>query len=1158
MWRYWELLLEPLLSAVRPARILEIGVDQGLTTARLLAYAEDRGAVVETIDPHPAIDVVEWTDRHPDALRFHRDLSLAVLPDLAPVDVALIDGDHNWYTVHHELLLLESAADARGVPPPLVVLHDVGWPYGRRDLYYDAGTVPAEHRQPHAVGGLSLQDRPVKPGEGFNAHLDHALAEGGSRNGVLSAVEDFLEASRGDWRLFALPGLSGLGVLAPAAAVEDNGRLRDLVETLDEPPFLRRLVETVERARLASEARRQESARRFAAAGSEGPDAAAAAEDGARLRRELAESGRELAESGRELAEAWQAAEHARRDHEAADRERRRLEQELCDMQRDLGTAQANLAAEVDEARAIAQRAAARARAGVEEAARLRERLETGELRSEGDELQIELLREALAYARSEAELAAAERDVLQQRLASQAALLGTGAFGGDAERPTLDDTLTEAEREARESFLADGVAGRPPATATDADAAALPVARDAHGWVVAEHPSDAAGPTADVVVCVHDALDDLRPCLWSVLRKTGRRFRLIVVNDGSDEQTTAYLRSVAEAVPAVRLIHNDRPPHGYTIAANLGLRASTGDYVVLLNSDTIVTPGWLDRIVQCGESAPSVGVVGPLSNAASHQSIPHLREHGQWSVNPVPRWASPDAIAKLLERVSERRHPRLPFINGFCYAIKRQVIDAIGYFDEELFASGYCEENDYSMRARDAGFELAVADDAYVFHAKSRSFGAGERNVLAKRNYEIFLRKHGRERVGDLVRDMEQDPALAPLRAVISERLSSGADLAAGLNAGAHDPLRVVFVLPGLGAGGSGGSHSVYQEVGGLRRLGLDARIALAAGALGRARETYDDADEIFDAFADLDELAAITADADVIVATHFKSVALVAGLRERRDDFLAAYYVQDYEPFFMPKRSPDYDEALASYTLIEDCVLFAKTHWLCNIVGVRHGCDVAKVEPSIDERLFRQRESLRSNGPLRVVAMVRPRTPRRQTSATVAVLEAAAERLGAGVAISTFGCPVAELRRFTTSPTILDGHRGLLQRNDVADMLAEAHVFVDMSTYQAFGRTSLEAMACGATAIVPCRGGVWEFVEQRSNAIAVDTFDAQQAIDAILELAGDRDLLQRLREAASDTGARYSILKASISEYVLFVSEHRRRFAKAAQPTGAATHTG
>ena len=88
---------------------------------------------------------------------------------------------------------------------------------------------------------------------------------------------------------------------------------------------------------------------------------------------------------------------------------------------------------------------------------------------------------------------------------------------------------------------------------------------------------------------------------------------------------------------PRVRLISNPEPPHGYTIAANLGLRAAVGDYIVLLNSDTIVTAGGSSGSSTCGESDEQIGILGPLSNAASHQSVPEVREDGAWATNPLP-----------------------------------------------------------------------------------------------------------------------------------------------------------------------------------------------------------------------------------------------------------------------------------------------------------------------------------------------------------------------------------------------------------------------------------------------------------------------------------------------------------------------------------------
>ena len=97
------------------------------------------------------------------------------------------------------------------------------------------------------------------------------------------------------------------------------------------------------------------------------------------------------------------------------------------------------------------------------------------------------------------------------------------------------------------------------------------------------------------------------------------------------------------------------------------GLKASSGDYVILLNSDTIVAPGWLEALVECGQSDPRIGVLGPLSNAASFQSVPERRTPGgDWAVNSLPVGFSVEDMARLVSRLSEREFPRVPFVNGF------------------------------------------------------------------------------------------------------------------------------------------------------------------------------------------------------------------------------------------------------------------------------------------------------------------------------------------------------------------------------------------------------------------------------------------------------------------------------------------------------------
>ncbi|MEO1335582.1 MAG: hypothetical protein AAFV29_08050, partial [Myxococcota bacterium] len=100
---------------------------------------------------------------------------------------------------------------------PLIILHDIDWPYGRRDLYYDPANIPPEYRQPYARAGLIPGISETKPKQGLNDHLDNATHEGGEANGVLTAIEDFVNARRDRWRFQQLPGMNGLGFIIPTA-----------------------------------------------------------------------------------------------------------------------------------------------------------------------------------------------------------------------------------------------------------------------------------------------------------------------------------------------------------------------------------------------------------------------------------------------------------------------------------------------------------------------------------------------------------------------------------------------------------------------------------------------------------------------------------------------------------------------------------------------------------------------------------------------------------------------------------------------------------------------------------------------------------------------------------------------------------------------------
>ncbi|WP_155989619.1 class I SAM-dependent methyltransferase [Thioalkalivibrio sp. ALE19] len=329
--------------------------------------------------------------------------------------------------------------------------------------------------------------------------------------------------------------------------------------------------------------------------------------------------------------------------------------------------------------------------------------------------------------------------------------------------------TNGESVRNNRDFVLVEHDAGQGPASSLVAklDSPLLdPYALSSYADMKEARVGSQRGRRIDVVVCVHNALEDVKLCLESIEReRIDEELRLIIVDDGSDVDSAEFLRAFAERDWVSRL--RNESAVGYTRAANQGLAATTADFVILLNSDTIVTSLWAEKLAEAVYTTPGAGIVGPLSNAASYQSIPEFRGTGdQTAVNELPTGMTPEDMNRYCENWSTvDALPRTPLIHGFCFGLKREVLEAVGWMDEVTFPRGYGEENDFCFRAVDAGFGLVVATNTYVYHRKSRSYMGAERVRLMRAGSQALSSKYGRARIQRAVRSMEQNRLLTCAR---------------------------------------------------------------------------------------------------------------------------------------------------------------------------------------------------------------------------------------------------------------------------------------------------------------------------------------------------------------------------------------------------------
>jgi cephalosporin hydroxylase len=252
MLPFWEMVVAPIVKASRGRRVLEIGALRGETTAQMFEQLGPESEL-HVIDPLPQFDPAEHEAAFPGRYVFHRALSLEVLPTLPPVGVALIDGDHNWYTVYNELKLLAGTAVKAKRPLPVMILHDVDWPYGHRDLYYEPSQIPEEFRQPYARKGLAPGFFRVLDVGGMNADLCNAIDGGGPRNGVRCALDDFLAERDEELRLVHLPFYFGLAIVVDARTLAARPELAALLDRIESPQGQRRMLALSERIRIDGE-----------------------------------------------------------------------------------------------------------------------------------------------------------------------------------------------------------------------------------------------------------------------------------------------------------------------------------------------------------------------------------------------------------------------------------------------------------------------------------------------------------------------------------------------------------------------------------------------------------------------------------------------------------------------------------------------------------------------------------------------------------------------------------------------------------------------------------------------------------------------------------------------------------------------------------------
>jgi GT2 family glycosyltransferase/glycosyltransferase involved in cell wall biosynthesis len=220
------------------------------------------------------------------------------------------------------------------------------------------------------------------------------------------------------------------------------------------------------------------------------------------------------------------------------------------------------------------------------------------------------------------------------------------------------------------------------------------------------------------IIIPVYNAINEVIECIDSVLLNTelDSSTEVLVLNDGSPDKIVKKELSRYKNISGLT-VKNALINIGYTKNVNKGLKYAKNRDVVLLNSDTIVTPNWLRNLKNAAYSAPTIGTVTAVSNNAGAFSVPKS------GTNILPEGLTVKQVGRAVSTKVPANYVNVPTGNGFCLYIKRALIQSIGIFDKQSFPKGYGEENDFCMRALSKGWHNIVDPSTYIYHVRSASF---------------------------------------------------------------------------------------------------------------------------------------------------------------------------------------------------------------------------------------------------------------------------------------------------------------------------------------------------------------------------------------------------------------------------------------------------
>jgi glycosyltransferase involved in cell wall biosynthesis len=458
-------------------------------------------------------------------------------------------------------------------------------------------------------------------------------------------------------------------------------------------------------------------------------------------------------------------------------------------------------------------------------------------------------------------------------------------------------------------------------------------------------------------------------------------------------------------------------------------------------------------------------------------------------------------------------------FICSFRYAVTIIRQDGLAYFFKRFFQFtswkiGTFYQSIHSKAAANESSRLYKVDDIQINSQLSPDLSPG---TLPSYQYLQYLEQLSTTTIRGY-RDNLVFQGISAHNQHISERkalLRQGHE--------GYSNRRILFVSPIRVLGG--GANLIFLAANSMRRMGVDAQIMNLNVHRSWFERNYPNL-SIPVLFVDIEDIPRMALNYDAVIATSNPTVSWIAPAVAERPTLVNGYYIQDYEPYFYSPDSHEFHKANASYTLIPNQIRMVTTPWISDQIERHHHVQSHIIGGHMDTDLFIPRSRTDPSWPdrpLRIVAMIRPATARRNPKMTMAILQQASNMYQSRLEIILFGCDHTDPGFASLEKDFSWQIAGQLLSTQIAHLFNEADIFVDYSDFQAFGLTALESMASGLVVIVPSHGGTNVYAKHEENCLVVDTHDQTASFHELQRLIEDDELRLKLQHNAVSTAARF-----------------------------------